>query len=85
MLTSGEEGRGCDPEWASLGSPQPAAQSIELSCQQSEGEPEDCAGHLGHARIQTTLDLYADEDLDEMIAAQEKFLDAVGFESGNVQ
>jgi hypothetical protein len=36
-------------------------------------------------RIQTTLDLYTDEDLDEMIAAQEKFLDAVGFESGSVQ
>ena len=35
--------------------------------------------------IQTTLDLYTDEDLDEMIAAQEKFLDAVGFETGNVQ
>ncbi len=27
----------------------------------------------------------ADEDLDEMIAAQEQFLDAVGFETGNVQ
>jgi hypothetical protein len=26
--------------------------------------------------IQTTLDLYTDEDLDEMIAAQEKFLEA---------
>jgi hypothetical protein len=25
------------------------------------------------------------EDLDEMIAAQEKFLDAVGFESGGIQ
>ena len=37
-------------------------------------------GILGHSRIQTTLDLYADEDLDEVIAAQEKFLDALGFE-----
>jgi hypothetical protein len=26
-----------------------------------------------------------DEELDEMIAAQKKFLDAVGFESGSVQ
>jgi len=42
-------------------------------------------GILGHSRIQTTLDLYADEDLDEMIAAQEKFLDAVGFESSRLQ
>jgi hypothetical protein len=43
------------------------------------------SGILGHSRIQTTLDLYTDEGLDEMIAAQEKFLDAVGFESGSVQ
>jgi len=42
-------------------------------------------GILDHARIQTTLDLYVDEDLDEMIAAQEKFLDAVGFQPGSVQ
>jgi hypothetical protein len=35
--------------------------------------------------VQTVFDLYTDEDLDEMIAAQEKFLDAVGFESGSVQ
>jgi integrase len=40
---------------------------------------------LGHSRIQTTLDLYTDEDLDEMIAAQDKFLDAVGFERETVQ
>lgn len=50
-----------------------------------EGEPEDGAGNLGSLRIQTTLDLYTDEDLDEMIAAQEKFLDGVGFEVGSVQ
>jgi len=29
--------------------------------------------------------LYTDEDLDEMIAAQEKFLDALGFEAGTIQ
>jgi hypothetical protein len=44
--------------------------------------PKTVQGILGHSRIQTTLDLYTDEDLDEMIAAQEKFLDAVGFQSG---
>jgi hypothetical protein len=27
---------------------------------------------------------YADEDLDEMIAAEEKFLNAVGIEAGTV-
>jgi integrase len=47
--------------------------------------PKTVSGILGHSRIQTTLDLYTDEDLDEMIAAQEKFLDAVGFEPGSVQ
>jgi integrase len=47
--------------------------------------PKTVSGILGHSRIQTTLDLYTDEDLDEMIAAQEKFLDAVGFEAGSIQ
>jgi hypothetical protein len=42
-------------------------------------------GILGHSRIQTALDLYTDEDLNEMIAAQEKFMDAVGFEGETVQ
>jgi hypothetical protein len=36
-------------------------------------------------RLSQALSLYTDEDLDEMIAAQEKFLDAVGFESENAQ
>jgi hypothetical protein len=47
--------------------------------------PKTVQGILGHARIQTTLDHYTDEDLDEMITAQEKFLSAVGFEDGSVQ
>jgi integrase len=47
--------------------------------------PKTVQGILGHSRIQTTLDLYTDEDLDEMIAAQEKFIDAVGFDTGSVQ
>ena len=47
--------------------------------------PKTVQGILGHSWIQTTLDLYTDEDLDEMIAAQEKYLDSVGFESGSVQ
>jgi len=46
--------------------------------------PKTVQGIRGHARIQTTLDLYTDEDLDEMIAAPEKFLNAVGFETGSV-
>jgi len=47
--------------------------------------PKTLQGILGHSRIQTTLDLYTQEDLEEMIAAQEKFLNAVGFESGSIQ
>jgi hypothetical protein len=39
---------------------------------------------LGDSRIQTTLDLNADEDLNEMISAQEKFLDPVGFEKKTI-
>jgi len=42
-------------------------------------------GIVRHSRIQTTLDLYADDEFAEMIAAQEKLLDAVGFEAGSVQ
>jgi len=47
--------------------------------------PKTVQGILGHSRIQTTLDLYTDEDLEEMIAAHKKFLNAVGFGSGSVQ
>lgn len=47
--------------------------------------PKTVQGILGHSRIQTTLDLYVDEDLDEMIAAQEKFVDALGIESETIQ
>jgi integrase len=47
--------------------------------------PKTAQGILGHSRVQTTLDLYTDEDLDEMNAAQEKYLDAVGFEARGIQ
>jgi integrase len=47
--------------------------------------PKTGQGILGRSRIQTTLDLYTDEDLDEMSAPQDKFLDAVGFHAGSVQ
>jgi integrase len=43
--------------------------------------PKTVQGILGHARVQTVFDLYTDEDLDEMIGAQDKFVDAVGIES----
>ncbi len=47
LATSGEESRGCHPRRASLGSAQPSTQPVELAGEQGEGEPEDCAGHLG--------------------------------------
>jgi len=47
--------------------------------------PKTLQGILRHARIEATLDLYTDEDLDEMISAQDKFLDAMGFERETVQ
>ena len=83
----GEESRSGHTGWTSLGLAQPPAQLVELVGEQGERKPEDCTGHriMGHSRIQSTLDLYTDEDLDEMIAAQEKFLNAVGLESGRVQ
>jgi len=40
---------------------------------------------LRHSRIQTPLHWYTNEDRDEMIAVQEKFLDAVGFEKEPVE
>lgn len=47
--------------------------------------PKTVQGILGHSRIQTTLDPYTDEDLDEMIRLKTSFIDAVGFERESVQ
>ena len=41
-------------------------------------EPKSVQGILGHSKIQTTLDLYTQEDSDEARAAQGEFLNAVG-------
>jgi integrase len=41
-------------------------------------EPKTVQGILRHSKIQTTLDLYTQEDSDETRAAQGAFLDAVG-------
>lgn len=40
---------------------------------------------LRHGKIQTTLDLYAQSDLDEMQKAQGAYLTDVGFATGMVQ
>jgi len=44
-------------------------------------EPKTVQGILRHSKIQTTLDLYTQEDADEARAAQGAFLAAVGLKS----
>jgi integrase len=48
-------------------------------------EPKTVQGILRHSRIQTTLDLYTQEDGDEARGAQGEFLKAVGMHSGRTQ
>jgi integrase len=48
-------------------------------------EPKTVQGILRHARVQTTLDLYAQEDSDETLAAQGEYLTALGVGSCMVQ
>ena len=48
-------------------------------------EPKTVQGILRHSRIQTTLDLYTQEDSDEARAAQGEFLQALGMGSELVQ
>ena len=48
-------------------------------------EPKTVQGILRHSRIQTTLDLYTQEDCDETRAAQGEFLSALGIGNQSVQ
>jgi hypothetical protein len=48
-------------------------------------EPKTVQGILRHSKIQTTLDLYTQEDADEARAAQGAFLAAVGLKSEAIQ
>jgi integrase len=48
-------------------------------------EPKTVQGILRHSRIQTTLDLYTQDDSDEARVAQGEFLKAVGIHSGMTQ
>jgi integrase len=48
-------------------------------------EPKTVQGLLRHSKIQTTLDLYTQEDSDETRDAQGSFLSAMGMRSGMVQ
>jgi len=47
--------------------------------------PKTVQGILRHSRIQTTLDLYTQEDSDEARAAQGEFLKALGMSSEQVR
>jgi len=51
----------------------------------AKGEPKRVQGILRHSRIQTTLDLYTQEDSDEARAAQGEFLNARGMRSQMVR
>lgn len=48
-------------------------------------EPKTVQGILRHAKIQTTLDLYTQEDSDETRAAQGEYLMALGVSTNTVQ
>lgn len=48
-------------------------------------EPKTVQGILRHAKIQTTLDLYTQEDCDETLAAQGEYLTALGVGTQMVQ
>jgi hypothetical protein len=48
-------------------------------------EPKTVQGILRHSKIQTTLDLYTQEDRDETLAAQGEYLTALGGSSSKVQ
>lgn len=48
-------------------------------------EPKTVQGILRHSRIQTTLDLYTQEDCDEGRLAQGEFLSALGMTTQAVQ
>jgi len=48
-------------------------------------EPKTVQGILRHSKIQTTLDLYSQEDSDETRAAQGEYLMALGVSTNAVQ
>ena len=48
-------------------------------------EPKTVQGILRHSKIQTTLDLYTQEDSDETRAAQGEYLMALGVSTNTVQ
>ena len=48
-------------------------------------EPKTVQGILRHTKIQTTLDLYTQEDCDETLAAQGEYLTALGVDTQMVQ
>jgi hypothetical protein len=84
LAASGNQGRGCHRRRPAVRPSQSPAQFKQLAGEQGEDRTEDGAGILRHSKIQTTLDLYTQEDSDEARAAQGQFLDAL-MTSGAVQ
>jgi hypothetical protein len=83
-VCSSEESRDCHPDGHRWGLHNLRHSLSNWLVNKAKENPKNVQGILWHSRIQTTLDLYTDEDPDEKIAAQDKFLDAVGSERETV-
>ncbi len=59
--------------------------SAKRQVNEARVEPKTVQGILRHAKIQTTLDLYAQDDGDETRAAQGEYLTALGVGTQMVQ
>jgi hypothetical protein len=55
------------------------------ACSRNSVEPKTVQGILRQAKVQTTLDLYTQEDSDETLAAQGEYLTALGVGTSMVQ
>lgn len=62
-----------------------ASQPKQLAGEQGEDRPKTVQGILRHAKIQTTLDLYTQQDSDKTRAAQGEYLMAFGVSTNTVQ
>jgi len=83
--TGGKESWSAHRGRAEVWTSQLASQPKQLVGEQGEVEPKTVQGILRHAKIQTTLDLYAQDDGDETRAAQGEYLTALGVSTQIVQ
>jgi integrase len=85
LTPCGESGGRSHPRWARWGLHNLRHSLSNWLVNKAKENPKTVQGILGHSRIQTTLDPYTDEGLDEMISAQDKLIDSLGFERETVQ